>query len=159
MNNKFDEKKTKIKERLKLKLEYSEKIKNNENNKMFRKYNNIKNIELPKIKILNYLNNNSEDIDLYKNIFNSNYNNENYILYNKIKKLYNINHKNGKETIIKNYKAKNSPKNMHNMNLISFNENINNIYKKVTINDFNKEINNKGFYKMLQNLDNILEIN
>ena len=48
---------------------------------------------------------------------------------------------------------------MHNMNLISFNENINNIYKKVTINDFNKEINQKDYDYMMQNSDNILESN
>ena len=158
MKNAYNEKKTKIKERLKLKLEYSEKIKNNENNKILKKFSNIKNNELPKLKILNYLNNNSEDIDLFNNNFNSNNNNDNFIIYNKIKKGYNIHPKNKKETIKKNYTTKDSPKNMHNMNLISFNENINNIYKKVTINDFNKEMNNKEFYNMLQNLDNILEI-
>ena len=157
MKNAYNEKKTKIKERLKLKLEYSEKIKNNENNKILKKFSNIKNNELPKFKILNYLNNNSEDIDLFNN-FNSNNNNDNFIIYNKIKKGYNIHHKNQKEAFKKNYTIKDSPKNLQNMNLISFNENINNIYKKVTINDFNKEMNNKEFYNMLQNLDNILEI-
>ena len=154
--NKLEEKKTKIKERLKLKLEYSEKIKNNENNKIFKKYSNIKNNELPKIKLLNYINNNNfEDLDSYYNNFNTNDNN--YILYNKIKKGFN-NHKKENETNKMN-STKISPKNMHNMNLISFNENINNIYKKVTINDFNKEINQKEFYNMVQNLDNILEVN
>ena len=158
MKNKYDEKKAKIKERLKLKLEYSEKIKNNENNKILKKFSNIKNNELPKLKISNYLNNNSEDIDSFNNL-NSNNNNDNFIIYNKIKKGYNIHPKNKKKSITKKYTINDSPKNLHNMNLISFNENINNIYKKVTINDFNKEMNNKEFYNMLQNLDNILEIN
>ena len=151
-SNKYEEKKSKIKERLKLKLEYSEKIKNNENNKLLKKYNYIKNKEQAKIKILNYLNNN-EEIDLPNINTNTN---DNLTLHNKIKKGYNIHPKKEKEIIKKNYTTKNS----HNMNLISFNENINNIYRKATINDFNnKEINNKVFYNMLQNLDNILEIN
>lgn len=155
-SNKYEEKKSKIKERLKLKLEYSEKIKNNENNKLLKKYNYIKNNEQAKIKILNYLNNN-EEIDLPNINTNAN---DNLTIHNKIKKGYNIHPKKEKEIIKKNYTTKNSPKNSHNMNLISFNENINNIYRKVTINDFNnKEINNKEFYNMLQNLDNILEIN
>ena len=154
-SNKFEEKKSKIKERFKLKLEYSEKVKNNENNKVLKKFSNIKNNELPKIKILNYLNNNNiENLDSYYNNINDN----NYILYNKIKKGLNI-HKNENDQNAKNNANKNSPNNMHNMNLISFNENINNIYKKVTINDFNKEMNQKDYDYMMQNLDNILESN
>ena len=154
-SNKFEEKKSKIKERFKLKLEYSEKVKNNENNKVLKKFSNIKNNELPKIKILNYLNNNNiENLDSYYNNITDN----NYILYNKIKKGLNI-HKNENDQNTKNNEKKNSPNNLHNMNLISFNENINNIYKKVTINDFNKEINQKDYDDMMQNLDNILESN
>ena len=152
ISNNFDEKKTKIKERLKLKLEYSEKIKNQENSKILKKLNNIKNKELPKIKVLNYLNHNSDDIDSFNYSFKNN-NKNNSILYNKVKS------KEIKQN--KSYKTSNSSsENMQNMNLISYNENINNIYKKVTINDFNnKEINQKMFYNMIQNIDNILEPN
>jgi hypothetical protein len=84
ISNNFDEKKTKIKERLKLKLEYSEKIKNQENSKILKKLNNIKNKELPKIKVLNYLNHNSDDIDSFNYSFKNN-NKNNPIIYNKIK--------------------------------------------------------------------------
>ena len=150
ISNKFDEKKTKIKERFKLKLEYSEKIKNKENSKILKKLSNFKNKELPKIKVLNRLNQNSDDIDSfnYNNLINNN-----SMLYKKIKN-------NEIKSNQKYNTAKTSNENLQNMNLISFNENINNIYKKVTINDFNnKEINQKMFYNMIQNIDNILEPN
>ena len=150
ISNKFDEKKTKIKERFKLKLEYSEKIKNKENSKILKKLNIIKNKELPKIKVLNRLNQNSDDIDSfnYNNLINNN-----SMLYKKIKN-------NEIKSNQKYNTAKTSNENLQNMNLISFNENINNIYKKVTINDFNnKEINQKMFYNMIQSIDNILEPN
>lgn len=144
--NKFEEKKSIIKERLKLKLEYSKKIKNKENNKILKKLNNIKNKELPKIKVLNIHNSTDNDSFNYNIMNNSK---SNYMIYNKIKK--NENNSNIK------YNTKQSPENL---NLISFNENINNIYKKVTINDFNnKEIDQKMFYNMMQNLDNFLEQN
>ena len=130
----FDEKKTKMKERLKLKLEYSEKIKNLENNKMLKKLNILQNKELPKIKVLNSYNN--------------------YIGNNS-----NMNKKNEAE-FTQSSLSKSSSKKPKNMNLISFNENINNIYKKITINDFNnKEINQKIFYNVVHNTHNNLESN
>ena len=130
----FDEKKTKMKERLKLKLEYSEKIKNLENNKMLKKLNILQNKELPKIKVLNSYNN--------------------YIGNNS-----NMNKKNEAE-FAQSSLSKSSSKKPKNMNLISFNENINNIYKKITINDFNnKEINQKIFYNVVHNTHNNLESN
>ena len=56
--------------------------------------------------------------------------------------------------------SKSSSKNPKNMNLISFNENINNIYKKITINDFNnKEIKQKVFYNVVHNTHHNLESN
>jgi hypothetical protein len=56
--------------------------------------------------------------------------------------------------------SKSSSKKPKNMNLISFNENINNIYKKITINDFNnKEINQKVFYNVVHNTHHNLESN
>lgn len=154
-NNKIEEKKSKIKERFKLKLEYSEKIKNNENNKVLKKLNNIKKNELPKIKVLNYLNSNTENSESFHNPTNID---KNYIIYNKIKKGLNLHNKNIKNNKINN-STKVSSQNLQNMNLISYNENINNIYKKVTINDFNnKDIDQKAFYEMIQNF-NILDSN
>ena len=130
----FDDKKSKMKERLKLKLEYSEKIKNLENNKMLKKLNILQNKELPKIKVLNSYNN--------------------YIGNNS-----NMNKKNEAE-FTQSSLSKSSSKKPKNMNLISFNENINNIYKKITINDFNnKEINQKIFYNVVHNTHNNLESN
>lgn len=123
-----------MKERLKLKLEYSEKIKNLENNKMLKKLNILQNKELPKIKVLNSYNN--------------------YIGNNS-----NMNKKNEAE-FTQSSLSKSSSKKPKNMNLISFNENINNIYKKITINDFNnKEINQKIFYNVVHNTHNNLESN
>ena len=130
----FDDKKSKMKERLKLKLEYSEKIKNLENNKMLKKLNILQNKELPKIKVLNSYNN--------------------YIGNNS-----NMNKKNEAE-FTQSSLSKSSSKKPKNMNLISFNENINNIYKKITINDFNnKEIKQKVFYNVVHNTHHNLESN
>lgn len=150
----FDDKKTKMKERLKLKLEYSEKIKNLENNKMLKKLKIINNNELPKIKVLNSYNNYIEEIDSYNN-------GSNYIISNKNKKGNNSNLSEKNEVdISQSNLSKSSSKKSKNMNLISFNENINNIYKKITINDFNnKEINQKVFYNVVNNTHNNLETN
>ena len=151
----YEDKKSKMKERLKLKLEYSEKIKNLENNKMLKKLNILKNNnELPKIKVLNSYNNYIEEIDTYNN-------SDNYLTNNKIKKGNNINmNKKNEAEYTQNSLSKSSSKKPKNMNLISFNENINNIYKKITINDFNnKEINQKVFYNVVHNTHNNLESN
>ena len=151
--NKFEEKKSKIKERLKLKLEYSEKVKNNENIKVLKKLNNIKKKELPKLKVLNHHYSNTKISENFN--YNPKNNDSNFIIYNKIKK--GINSHNQNQKIYKS--AKMSSQNLQNMNLISFNENINNIYKKVTINDFNnKDLDQKSFYQMIQNF-NIIESN
>ena len=150
----FDDKKSKMKERLKLKLEYSEKIKNLENNKMLKKLNIINNNDLPKIKVLNSYNNNIEEITSYNN-------GSNYLINNKMKKGINSN-LSGKNKVEINQSnlSKSSSKKPKNMNLISFNENINNIYKKITINDFNnKEINQKVFYNVVHNTHHNLESN
>jgi len=150
----FDDKKTKMKERLKLKLEYSEKIKNLENNKMLKKLNILKNNELPKIKVLNLNNNYIEEIDSYNN-------GSNYLINNKLRNSINSNlTKKNEGKLNRSTLSKSSAKKPKNMNLISFNENINNIYKKITINDFNnKEIKQKVFYNVVHNTHNNLESN
>ena len=157
MTNKYEDKKIKIKERLKLKLEYSEKIKNEENNKALKKLNNVKKKELPKIKILNYLNNSNIDTEPINNYSINNDNN--YKLYNKFKSGKKLYKKEEIDLNRNNILSKSTSENMQNMNLISFNENFNNIYKKVTMNDFNeKEMDQKVFYNII-NVDNILETN
>lgn len=140
-----NERKSKIKERLKQKLEYSEKIKDIEYNKKIKLYHNIRNKELPKLKVLNYIKNNdiTEGGNSYNQKFNIN------------KKYYGIKSNNNKK--YKSYNNKlnindslNNSQNLKGMNLISFNENINNIYKKITINDFNsKEINKNDYYDLI----------
>ena len=145
--NRFEESKSKIKERIKLKLEYSEKIKNEENNKVLKKINNMKKKELPKIKTLN-----SNIID--SDSFNFKIN-KNYKIFNKLKSGIFLQNRS-------NILDKSSPQNtqnMENMKLISYNENINNIYRRVTINDYNnKEMDQNVFYNII-NVDNICETN
>jgi hypothetical protein len=149
-----NERKSKIKERLKQKLEYSEKIKDIEYNKKIKLYNNIKNKELPKIKVLNYIKNN--DITEGDNNYNQKININ--------KKYYGLKNKNNNK--YKSYNTElnindslNNSQNLKGMNLISFNENINNIYKKVTINDYNnKDMDQNVFYNII-NVDNICETN
>ena len=152
----IDDKKIEMKERMKLKLEFSEKVKNNENNKVIKRLKNIKNNELPKIKVINYVKNNEvKGNELYNiNITN---NDKSYIIYNKIKNGVNKSFKRKIELNKNNKTPEKSSHSLQNMNLISFNENINNIYKKVTINDFNnKVIEHKNIYNMIDNLDNII---
>ncbi len=145
--NKFKERKSKIKERIKLKLEYSEKIKNEENNKVLKKLNNMKKKELPKIKTLN-----SNIID--SDSFNFKIN-KNYKIFNKLKSGILLQ----KRSNILDKSSPQNTQNMENMKLISYNENINNIYRRVTINDYNnKEMDQNVFYNII-NVDNICETN
>jgi len=140
-----NKKKTKIKERLKQKLEYSEKIKDIEYNKKIKKYHNIKNKELPKIKVLNYIKNNN--IAEGDNNYNQKLNiNEKYFGL----KSLNYNNYKSYNTEFNINDSLNNSQNLKGMNLISFNENINNIYKKITINGFNnKEMNKSVYYNII----------
>ena len=138
-----NERKSKIKERLKQKLEYSQNIKDIEYNKKIKQYQNIKTKELPKIKILNKNN----DIIVGDNNYNQKLN-----INKKYYGLKNINNNNYKSynTELNINDSLNNSHNLKGMNLISFNENINNIYKKITINDFNsKEINKNDYYDII----------
>jgi hypothetical protein len=142
--NRYEERKSKIKERIKLKLEYSEKIKNEENNKVLKKITKMKKKEFPKLNVFNSNNMDSDSYNLNKN--------KNYKIFNKLKSGIITRQKN-------NILDKSTPPNMENMKLISYNENINNIYKKVTINDYNnKDMDQNVFYNII-NVDNICETN
>ena len=78
--------------------------------------------------------------------------NKNYKIFNKLKSGI-ITYKK------KNILDKSTSPNMENLKLISYNENINNIYKKVTINDYNnKDMDQNVFYNII-NVDNICETN
>ena len=142
--NRYEERKSKIKERIKLKLEYSEKIKNEENNKVLKKITKMKKKEFPKLNVFNSNNMDSDSYNLNKN--------KNYKIFNKLKSGIITRQKN-------NILDKSTPPNIENMKLISYNENINNIYKKVTINDYNnKDMDQNVFYNII-NVDNICETN